>query len=431
MPAYNTISDFCQVQGMKQIYIRGGVPLTGQVRIQGSKNAALPILAASILAKGEHEIKNCPKIADVYYMLELLRTQGVRTIWQGRNLYIDARNLIPGPLQEKKEGSMRSSIFLLGAMLGRFGEVDLEYPGGCIIGDRPVDWHILHLNQMGAIFCDSSTRITAKATKLVGCEHYLTFPSVGVTENIIIAAVLAEGTTIIHNAAKEPEIVALCEFLNSAGANICGAGKTDITIEGVTELHNGVVTLPGDRIVAGTYALACMMTGGGVLLEGAPVSHLSRLIPLIHAMGGNTVTMEEGLYLHRKDKLSAIPYTVTEVYPGFPTDLQSPLMATLCVAEGESAIEERIFGNRFRIVPELLKMGADIHIEGHTAYIHGVKKLQGSTLVAEELRGGAALVLAGLGASGETYIKQCGHIYRGYENICRDLSELGARIYGE
>lgn len=416
---------------MKQIYIRGGVPLSGQVRIQGSKNAALPILAATLLTKGEHQIKNCPKIADVYYMLELIESQGVRYSWQGRDLYIDTRQLIPGPLKEKKEGTMRSSIFLLGAMLGRFGQVDLEYPGGCVIGDRPVNWHITHLNRMGAIFCESSSHITARAARLAGCEHQLAFPSVGVTENLIMAAVLAEGTTTIHGAAREPEIVSLCEFLNSAGAHIWGAGKSELVIEGVSQLQDGSIMLPGDRIVAGTYALACMLTGGGVLLEGAPIRQLTRLIPMIHAMGGNTIAMKEGLYLHRKEELYAIPYTVTEVYPGFPTDLQSPLMAALCVAKGESAIEERIFGNRFRIVPELLKMGADIHIKEHTAYIRGVDRLYGSTVAAEELRGGAALVLAGLGAGGETYIENCGHIYRGYENICRDLSELGARIYGE
>ena len=416
---------------MKQIYIRGGVPLTGQVRIQGSKNAALPILAATLLAVGEHEIKNCPKIADVYYMLDLLRTQGVKTYWKGRNLYVDTRHVTPGPFQEKKEGTMRSSIFLLGAMLGRFGEVDLEYPGGCVIGDRPVNWHINHLNKMGVIFCDSDASIKARAVKLKGCEHFLPFPSVGVTENLIMAAVLAEGTTVIHQAAMEPEITALCEFLNAAGADISGAGKGDIVIKGVKELHGARITLAGDRIVAGTYALACMITGGGVLLEGAPVAHLSRLIPLLHAMGGNTLITEEGLYLHRRDTLHAIPYTVTEVYPGFPTDLQSPLLATLCTAKGESVIEERIFGNRFRIAPELTKMGADIHIQEHTAFIRGVERLHGATVSAEELRGGAALVLAGLGAGGETYIENCGHIYRGYENICRDLSELGARIYGE
>ena len=416
---------------MKQIFIRGGVPLNGQVRVQGSKNAALPILAATLLAKGEHEIKNCPKIADVYYMLELLGSQGAVTNWKGRNLYVDTRHLIPGPLKEKKEGTMRSSIFLLGAMLGRFGEVDLEYPGGCVIGDRPVDWHITHLNKMGVFFCDSSERIVAKTAGLKGCEHILPFPSVGVTENLIMAGVMAEGVTVIRGAAREPEIAALCDFLISAGARIQGAGKSEIIIEGVSELHGAVIALSGDRIVAGTYALACMITGGSVLLEGAPTSHMSRLIPVLHAMGGNTLIIDEGLYLHRKNDLCAVPFTITEVYPGFPTDLQSPLMAAMCTAKGESAIEERIFGNRFRIVPQLRKMGADIHIDGKTAYIRGVEKLHGSSLSAEELRGGAALVLAGLGAWGETRIENCGHIYRGYENICRDLSELGARIYGE
>ncbi len=416
---------------MKKIFIRGGVPLTGQVRIQGSKNAALPILAATLLASGEHEIKNCPKIADVYYMLDLLKTQGAVTYWKGRNLYVNTKNLTPGPLEEKKENTMRSSIFLLGAMLGRFGEVDLEYPGGCVIGDRPVNWHLAHLNQMGVIFCDSDERIKAQVPHLHGYEHVLDFPSVGVTENLIMAAVLAEGTTVIHGAALEPEIVSLCEFLISAGAEIEGAGSSDIVIQGVKELRDGRIVLPGDRIVAGTYALACMITGGGVLLEDAPIGQMTKLIPMMHAMGGTTLTTKEGLYLHRRDELCAVPYTATQVYPGFPTDLQSPFMAAMCVARGESVIEERIFGNRFRIAPELVKMGADIHIEKNTAYIRGVERLHGTTLQAKELRGGAALVLAGLGAGGETYIENCGHIYRGYENICRDLSELGARIYSE
>ena len=333
---------------MKKIYIRGNVPLNGQVRIQGSKNAALPILAATLLAKGEHEIKNCPKIADVYYMLDLMRSQGAVVNWKGRDIYVDTRNLVPGVFKENKEGSMRSSIFLLGAMLGRFGEADLEYPGGCIIGERPVDWHITHLNKMGVVFEEDSQRIIAKTNGLKGCGLYLPFPSVGVTENLIMAATMAEGITKIHGAAKEPEIITLCEFLTSAGARIFGAGKADIVIEGVSELHGGSITLPGDRIVAGTYALACMATGGGVLLEGAPLTHMNRLIPMLHAMGGETILMEEGMYLCRRQELTAIPYTVTEVYPGFPTDLQSPLMAVLCMANGDSAIEERIFDNRFR-----------------------------------------------------------------------------------
>lgn len=416
---------------MKKIYIRGNVPLNGQVRIQGSKNAALPVLAATLLAKGEHEIKNCPKIADVYYMLDLMRSQGAVVNWKGRDIYVDTRNLVPGVFKENKEGSMRSSIFLLGAMLGRFGEADLEYPGGCVIGDRPVDWHIAYLKNMGVDFCENSQRIIAKATGLKGCEHFLSFPSVGVTENLIMAATMAEGVTKIHGAAKEPEIITLCEFLTSAGARISGAGRSNIVIEGISELHGGSIILPGDRIVAGTYALACMATGGGVLLEGAPLTHMTRLIPMLHAMGGDTILVEEGLYLCRRQELTAIPFTVTEVYPGFPTDLQSPLMAVMCMANGDSAVEERIFDNRFRIVPQLCKMGADIHIIENTAYIRGVEKLRGSHLCAEELRGGAALVIAGLGATGETYIENCNYIYRGYENICRDFSELGARIYSE
>lgn len=416
---------------MKKIYIRGNVPLNGQVRIQGSKNAALPILAATLLAKGEHEIKNCPKIADVYYMLDLMRSQGAVVNWKGRDIYVDTRNLVPGVFKENKEGSMRSSIFLLGAMLGRFGEVELEYPGGCIIGDRPVDWHMICLSKMGAVFCENSQRIIARTKGLKGCTHFLPFPSVGVTENLIMAATMAEGITTIYGAAKEPEIVTLCEFLSSAGARIFGAGGSKIVIEGPTELHGGNVLLPGDRIVAGTYALACMAASGGVLLEGAPISHMTRLIPVLHAMGGDTILMEEGLYLCRREELTAVPYTVTEVYPGFPTDLQSPLMSVLCIADGDSAIEETIFDNRFRIVPQLRKMGADIHVIGNTAYMRGVEKIQGTHLYAEELRGGAALVIAGLAASGETYIENCNYIYRGYENICRDFTELGARIYSE
>ena len=416
---------------MKKIYIRGNVPLNGQVRIQGSKNAALPILAATLLAKGEHEIKNCPKIADVYYMLELMQSQGAVINWKGRDIYVDTRNLVPGVFSENKEGSMRSSIFLLGAMLGRFGEVEVEYPGGCIIGDRPVDWHIFCLNKMGVVFGEDSQRIIARTKGLKGCVHSLVFPSVGLTENLIMAATMAEGITTIQGAAKEPEIIALCEFLKSAGAQIIGAGTSEIVVEGSTEFHDGRISLPGDRIVAGTYALACIAAGGGVLLEGAPISHMTKVIPMLHAMGGDTILMEEGLYLCRRQELTSIPYTVTEVYPGFPTDLQSPLMAVLCMANGDSAIEERIFENRFRIVPQLRKMGANIHVIKNTAYIRGVEKLKGSHLCAEELRGGAALVIAGLGASGETYIENCNYIYRGYENICRDFSELGARIYSE
>lgn len=416
---------------MNRILIRGGVPLNGKVCIQGSKNAALPILAATLLAGGEHQIKNCPKISDVYYMLELIHSQGAMSCWKGRDLYVDTRHLTPGPLVEKKEGTMRSSIFLLGAMLGRFGEADLAYPGGCVIGDRPVNWHMDCLRRMGVYFEESDRGIRAKVCKLVGTEHFLPFPSVGLTENLIMAAVLAEGETVLHGVAMEPEIAALCAFLNAAGACIEGGGKSEIVIKGVRKLQDGCIELPGDRIVAGTYALGCMAAGGSVLLERAPVQHMSSLIPMLHAMGGSTLVTEEGLYLHRTESLQALPYTITRVYPGFPTDLQSQLLATLCTAEGDSTIEEKIFTNRFRIVPELKKMGAEVCVRDQTVYIHGVERLYGNTLTTKELRGGAALVLAGLCAAGISTVEQCHYIERGYENICRDLTELGARIYGE
>lgn len=416
---------------MEQILIRGGVPLHGEVQIQGSKNAALPILAATLLAEGEHEIRNCPKITDVYHMLELLALQGAVIQWKDRNLYIDTRNVHLVSLEQSETETMRSSIFLLGAQLGRFQEANLQYPGGCVIGNRPVNWHMQHLNRMGVVFCDHSDRIVAKAVRLKGCEHILSFPSVGVTENLILAAVMAEGITVIRGAAREPEISALCNFLVSAGARIQGIGKKEIVIQGVEKLYNGKIELDGDRIVAGTYAFACMITGGGILLKEAPVQHMNRIIPMLHAMGADTMLLPEGMFVQRRRRLRAIPFTQTQVYPGFPTDLQSPLLAVLCMADGDSAVEECIFENRFRIVPQLQRMGANMHVDGRFAFIKGVETLYGAVLTAEELRGGAALVLAGLGAEGETYVKHCSHIYRGYENICGDLSGLGARIYSE
>lgn len=416
---------------MEQILIRGGVPLQGEVHIQGAKNAALPILAAALLADGEHEIRNCPKIADVYHMIDLLILHGAVIKWKDRDLYVDTRNVHPISLEQSETETMRSNIFLLGAQLGRFQEADLQYPGGCVIGNRPINWHMQHLNQMGAVFCEHSDRIIARAVRMKGCEHILSFPSVGVTENLILAAVMADGITVIRGAAREPEIAALCDFLVSAGARIEGIGKKEIVIHGVKRLFDGKITLSGDRIVAGTYAFACMITGGSVLLKEAPVQHMNRMIPMLHAMGADTVLQQDGLFVQRRHRLRAIPLTQTQVYPGFPTDLQSQLLAVLCVAEGDSAIEERIFENRFRIVPQLQKMGAKIHVDGSFAFVKGVEKLYGTILTAEELRGGAALVLAGLGAEGETRVEQCRHIYRGYENICRDLSGLGARIYSE
>ena len=341
---------------MDSIHIDGGIPLQGQVKIQGSKNAALPILAATILIKGKSYLENCPKITDVFQMQTLLECVGCKTSWEGTCLKIDATHVCECRMAEKEAKSMRSSISLLGALVSRCREAYLYHPGGCVIGERPIDIHLDALRRMGVVFEEKEKLLYAYCTSLTGTDVRLKFPSVGATENVLLAAVLAKGETHIYPAAKEPEVVALCEFLKGAGAWIEGVGTDCIHVRGVPDLYESSFRLPADRIVAGTYAFACMITGGGVLLEGAPTSHMTRLIPMLHAMGGDTLVMEDGLYLHRKHDLCAVPYTVTEVYPGFPTDLQSPLMAAMCTAKGESAIEERIFGNRFRIAPQLKKM---------------------------------------------------------------------------
>ncbi len=415
---------------MKQIFIRGGIPLKGQVRIQGSKNASLPILAATLMTKGIQEIKNCPKIADVFHMLDLLRSQGVKAHWKGRSLFLDTYHLLPAPMIGKEQESMRASIFLAGAMLSRFGQIDMSYPGGCVIGERPVNWHIYHLHKMGAIFCEDGERLIAKCENLVACDHVLEFPSVGVTENLIMAAVLAKGTTTITNYAREPEIEVLCEFLQAAGAHIL-VTEAKISIEGVTSLGSASISLPGDRIVAGTYALACVATKGNVLLEGAPVEHMESVIKVLRDLGACVFCSEEGIYLSANERTKAIDCIETAVYPGFPTDLQSPLLAVLATADGKSGIREMIFSNRFRIVEDIKRMGAEVELVDNMALVEGVEYLEGATVRAAELRGGAALVIAGLMAKGVTYIENYGFIYRGYENICRDLTELGARIFGE
>ncbi|MFI3237656.1 MAG: UDP-N-acetylglucosamine 1-carboxyvinyltransferase [Lachnospiraceae bacterium] len=416
---------------MKQIVIRGGVPLQGEVSIQGSKNAVLPILAATILTNGHNVIRNCPRIADVTFMIELLRVQGAKIHWEGNTLFVDTTHLVKAPFTAASAESMRSSVFLVGAMLARFSSVCMPYPGGCVIGDRPINWHVKHLSDMGAIFCDTCDLIEARVTKLKGCQHNLVFKSVGVTENLVLAATLAEGETRIVNAALEPEIDVLCEFLASAGAHIVREVNGDIEVIGTEAMGGGDITIPGDRIVAGTYALACVATNGKVFLRGAPTMHMEALIEVLNKLGASVLITKEGLYVEHGDEIHPIDYIQTEVYPGFPTDLQSQLVTVLAKADGCSVVKEAIFSNRFRIVKQLKKMGAAIEIIEDCAIINGVTKLHATDLVVEELRGGAALVIAGACTKGITYLDGCGYIFRGYENICRDLTELGVRIYSE
>ena len=414
---------------MDSIHIQGDISLQGKVCIQGSKNAALPILAATILTKETSRICNCPRIADVHRMVSLLRSLGCCVKWMDGGICVNAAGVRCGEMPAEAITGMRSSLCLLGAMLGRCGEVVMEYPGGCVIGERPIDLHISALQRMGVTFCEEEGRLRAFAKELHGADIPLTFPSVGATENILLAAVMAEGDTIIRGAAMEPEVVALCEYLQCCGAEIDGIGTEVLTIRGGRKLYGTEFQVPSDRIVAGTYLFGGIGTGGCILLEGAPWEQMEAVLDVAGRMGAQCVRTREGIYVQAPECIKPIEHLQTAPYPGFPTDLQSVTLAVLARASGDSVVEERIFENRFRIVEPLRKMGADIRLSDKSRVcIRGVDKLYGAKVEAKELRGGAALIMAGLMAEGETVITGCSYIYRGYENICKDLRELGARI---
>lgn len=416
---------------MESIHVYGGISLQGKVKIQGSKNAALPILAATILTKEVTVLQNCPRIADVYQMLQLLSCLGCTVVWKEDGVYIDASKVSPQKMPAEAITGMRSSLCLLGALLGRFGEVVMEYPGGCIIGARPIDLHLSALEKMGVCFEKEHHQIKGTSNKgLHGAEIHLEKASVGATENILLAAVMAEGITWIYNAALEPEVEALCYYLQQCGANIKGIGTDTLCITGGRKLSGTKYKVPADRIVAGTYLIACLTTGGNILLEEAPVEHMEALLKIAKKLGTEYHMSEEGLYIQAPEKLRGLDILQTQAYPGFPTDLQSIALAMLTRMKGTCLVEEQIFENRFRIVEPLIEMGANItKVDSSKVVVKGPCRLHGTQVEAKELRGGAALVVAGLAAEGETIIKGCQYISRGYENICKDFRELGARIY--
>lgn len=424
---------------MKGIRIQGGMPLQGKVRIQGSKNAALPILAATLLTNEVSYIQNCPRIADVHRFVYLLRELGCMVHWQENGIRVQpgGTDFFPCERVEARRmrgeaiTGMRSSLCLLGALLGRCGYVTMEHPGGCVIGERPIDLHIRALEQMGVEFAEEDGLLSARVIdeKMHGAQITLDFPSVGATENILLAAVKAYGDTVITGAAREPEVMALCEFLTACGAAMEGIGSSEIVIHGGRELHGTRYTVPADRIVAGTYLFACVGCGGNVLLTQAPWEQLEAVTVVAEKMGAQCIVSEEGLFLQAPKRPKGIGHLQTGPYPEFPTDLQSAAMAVLSVAEGVSCIEENIFENRFRIAEPLNRMGSQIVLkDGQHAVVTGVERLQGNRMEACELRGGAALVIAGLMAEGESFVTGQHYIERGYENICRDFRELGARI---
>lgn len=421
---------------MTAYQICGGIPLQGEVKIQGSKNAALPIMAATLLIGGECNILNCPRIIDVQHMAKNLTSLGCRVRRMEDGYLIDSRQALCCGMSGENVTGMRSSLCLLGAMLGRFGKSVMAHPGGCVIGERPIDLHLKALEMMGALFEEEDGMLIGTAEKLHGAKIRLAFPSVGATENVLLAAVMAEGNTELVGAAREPEIVALCEFLAACGAEIHGVGSPVLYICGKKPLHGACFRVPADRIVAGTYLFACVGCGGNIFLEDAPCGQMEAVIRVAECMGAacqisgvKKLGLEQGLYIQGPKRPAPVDRLRTAVYPGFPTDLQSVALAVLTRAAGKSIVEETIFENRFRVLEPLRDMGADVELYSpQIAIVHGVKALHGERVEAKELRGGAALVLAGLMADGKSEITGCGYIERGYENIGKDLTDLGARI---
>lgn len=412
---------------MSAIRIRGLSPLKGEIKIQGSKNAVLPMMAAAVLHNGITTLMDVPVIQDVLCMMGILEHLGCRCKLDGHVLTIDATCLTSVLIPEEQVKKMRSSIMLLGPLLGRCGEALTYYPGGCSIGKRPIDLHLHALRCLGAEVSEDGDAIRACTAGLTGGSIYLKFPSVGATENALMAAVLAKGETRIHNAAMEPEIGELCLFLTAMGAEISGIGSSELTVCGGRELHDVCCRVCGDRIVAGTYMAAIMAAGGEACLLNAPVSHMKAVIETAERMGAEACGVPGGLSVRSVRRLCSTTI-LTGPYPDFPTDLQSIMLAVMAVSEGTGKIWEKIFEGRFETAKELQKLGARIAVDGTWATVKGIYPLQGKTVAATDLRGGAALVVAGLAAEGMTVISDCHHIVRGYEDICRDLSCLGAEI---
>ncbi|MEW6541464.1 MAG: UDP-N-acetylglucosamine 1-carboxyvinyltransferase [Bacillota bacterium] len=412
---------------MERIIIKGGNRLKGNIAVSGAKNAVLPILGASLLCGGESFIKNVPKLQDVGVMVELLKYLGARINREDHCLRIDNRNVAPREIGEDLMRKMRASNLVLGPLLGRFGSVLISQPGGCDIGSRPMDLHLRGMRALGARIEDRAGFIRAEAAGLAGADIYLDVPSVGATENIMMAATLARGRTTIRNAAREPEIADLQDYLNRMGARISGAGTGVIRIEGVESLNPCRHTVIPDRIEAGTYLMAAAVTGGEVTVENIIPDHLEPVLAKLRETGAELEAAGNAVHIRGPERPKAIDVR-TLPYPGFPTDMQPQFVALLSLAEGTSTVTETIFENRFKHVPELRRLGADIRVEGNTAIIKGKRNLSGALVEASDLRAGAALVLAGLGAENTTVVGRAEHIDRGYERLEEKFRNLGAEI---
>lgn len=414
---------------MEKIVIHGQKRLTGEIEIHGSKNSALPILAAAALANGVSEIHNCPRLSDVDAALRILEHLGCRVRREGHTVSIDSTGLHDFAVPDRLMREMRSSVVFLGAILGRTRRARLCTPGGCEIGLRPIDLHLLAMEQLGAELREEGGQLEFSAPGgLTGARITLSFPSVGATENVLLAAATAKGRTVLHNAAREPEIGDLADFLNGCGARIYGAGDSTIVIDGVAQLHGASHTVIPDRIAASTYLLAGAVTQGRICVKEVVPAHLGALVPVLREMGCTLSVSGRWVCLSAPPRLHRVKMTRTMPYPGFPTDVQAPLSAALTVAEGTSVVVENIFESRYKHASELLRFGAKIHVEGRMEVIEGVDRLLGAQVVAPDLRGGFALLLAGLAAHGETVVRGVEHIDRGYESPELLLGSLGADV---
>ncbi|KNF09920.1 UDP-N-acetylglucosamine 1-carboxyvinyltransferase MurA [Gottschalkia purinilytica] len=413
---------------MSKYIIEGGKKLIGEVSIIGAKNAVLPILAATVINNNNNVIFNTPNLRDVDIMEKILLSIGCKVDRMDGVMSVDSRHISKIYIPEELVREMRSSIILMGAMISRFGEVTISYPGGCELGPRPIDLHLKALRQMGVSIEESHGHLHCKADNLTGCDIQLDYPSVGATENIMLAAVKAKGVTVIRNAAREPEILDLQNFLNSIGCKVYGAGTSIIRIDGVEKFNGAEHTVIPDRIAAGTYMVASAITGGEVILKNIEVEHIQSMIAKLREVGCQIYTNCTALKIIGPKRVKAIENVQTLPYPGFPTDMQAQMMSLLSISNGTSVINETVFENRFKHAEELIRMGANIKTVGKVAVIQGVEGLTGAKVAAKDLRGGAALILAGLIANGVTEIENIYHIERGYDDIENKLKALDAKI---
>jgi UDP-N-acetylglucosamine 1-carboxyvinyltransferase len=412
---------------MDAIEITGGKPLSGEVQVSGSKNATLPQIAAALLAPGRSVFRGVPDLADIRTLGRLLGSMGARVERDGTTLQVDAERVDKPEAPYEMVKTMRASVLVLGPLVARFGRARVSLPGGCAIGARPIDQHLKGLQLLGARIELAHGYVEATAARLRGARILFDLPTVTGTENLMMAAALAEGETVLENCAREPEVVALAEALNAMGARIGGAGSSIITVGGVTSLRPMDLQVIPDRIEAGTLLAAALITGGNVLVRGARADDLDAAIAKMREAGARVSVEKGGLRIAAPERPEAVDF-ITAPFPGFPTDLQAQLMACLAVARGASRVVETVFENRFMHVQELVRMGADIAVDGHTAVVRGVSRLSGAPVMATDLRASASLVLAGLRAEGKTVVHRVYHLDRGYESLEKKLAALGAGI---